>query len=45
MKSGLAAAMVAAAAIKRSGVRLGGRLVVGALVDEEGDIVRVHDRP
>ena len=35
MKSGLAAAMVAAAAIKRSGARLGGRLVVGALVDEE----------
>ena len=39
MKSGLAAAMVAAAAIKRSGVRLGGRLVVGALVDEEGDML------
>ena len=33
MKSGLAAAMVAAAAIKRSGVDLGGRLVVGALVE------------
>jgi len=39
MKSGLAAAMVAAAAIKRSGVALGGRLVVGALVDEEGDML------
>jgi len=39
MKSGLAAAMVAAAAIKRSGARLGGRLVVGALVDEEGDML------
>jgi succinyl-diaminopimelate desuccinylase len=39
MKSGLAAAMIAAAAIKRSGVRLGGRLVVGALVDEEGDML------
>ena len=39
MKSGLAAAMVAAAAIKRSGTRLGGRLVVGALVDEEGDML------
>jgi succinyl-diaminopimelate desuccinylase len=39
MKSGLAAAMVAAAAIKRSGVPLGGRLVVGALVDEEGDMI------
>ena len=39
MKSGLAAAMVAAAAIKRSGVDLGGRLVVGALVDEEGDML------
>ncbi|HEU5196334.1 MAG TPA: M20 family metallopeptidase [Methylomirabilota bacterium] len=39
MKSGLAAAMIAAAAIKRSGVDLGGRLVVGALVDEEGDMI------
>ena len=39
MKGGLAAAMVAAAAIKRSGVALGGRLVVGALVDEEGDML------
>jgi succinyl-diaminopimelate desuccinylase len=39
MKAGLAAAMVAAAAIKRAGVRLGGRLVVGALVDEEGGMI------
>jgi succinyl-diaminopimelate desuccinylase len=39
MKSGLAAAMIAAAAIKRSGARLRGRLVVGALVDEEGDMI------
>ncbi len=39
MKSGLAAAMIAAAALKRSGTRLGGRLVVGALVDEEGDMI------
>ena len=39
MKSGLAAAMIAAAVIKRSGVRLAGRLVVGALVDEEGDML------
>jgi succinyl-diaminopimelate desuccinylase len=39
MKSGLAAAMIAAAALKRSGARLGGRLVVGALVDEEGDMI------
>jgi succinyl-diaminopimelate desuccinylase len=41
MKSGVAAAMIAAAVIKRSGVRLGGRLVVGALVDEEGDMIGV----
>jgi succinyl-diaminopimelate desuccinylase len=41
MKGGLAAAMIAAAAIKRSGVPLGGRLVVGALVDEEGDMLGV----
>jgi succinyl-diaminopimelate desuccinylase len=39
MKSGLAAAMVAAAAFKRSGVALRGRLVVGALVDEETDML------
>jgi len=41
MKSGLAAAMVAAVAIKRSGAALRGRLVVGALVDEEGDMLGV----
>ena len=41
MKGGLAAAMVAATAIKRSGAALGGRLVVGALVDEEGDMIGV----
>jgi len=39
MKSGLAAAMAAATAIKRSGAALNGRLVVGALVDEEGDML------
>jgi succinyl-diaminopimelate desuccinylase len=38
MKGGLAAMMIAAAAIKRSGVALGGRLVLGALVDEEGEM-------
>jgi succinyl-diaminopimelate desuccinylase len=42
MKSGLAAAMVTAAAFKRSGARLGGRLVVGALVDEEADMIGVR---
>jgi succinyl-diaminopimelate desuccinylase len=41
MKGGLAAAMVAATAIKRSGAVLNGRLVVGALVDEEGDMIGV----
>jgi len=41
MKGGLAAAMVAATAIKRSGVALSGRLIVGALVDEEGDMIGV----
>jgi succinyl-diaminopimelate desuccinylase len=35
MKGGLAAAMVAAAAVRRSGVLLAGRLMVAALVDEE----------
>lgn len=42
MKSGLAAAMVTAAAFKRTGTRLGGRLVVGALVDEEADMIGVR---
>jgi succinyl-diaminopimelate desuccinylase len=35
MKGGLAAAMLAAAALRRSGVAFAGRLVVAALVDEE----------
>ena len=35
MKSGLAAAMVAAAAFRRAGIMPRGKLVVGALVDEE----------
>ena len=39
MKGGLAGAMIAAAAIRRSGVPLRGRLVVGALVDEEADML------
>ena len=39
MKGGLAAAMIAVAAIKRSGARFQGALVVGALVDEEGDMI------
>jgi succinyl-diaminopimelate desuccinylase len=36
MKAGLAAAMVAAAAVRRARVRFAGRLMVAALVDEEG---------
>jgi succinyl-diaminopimelate desuccinylase len=36
MKGGLAAAMVAAAAVRWSGVDFAGRLMVAALVDEEG---------
>ncbi len=39
MKSGLAAAMVAAAAFRRAGVMPRGKLVVGALVDEEGGML------
>ena len=35
MKGGLAAAMVAAAAVRRAGIPLGGQLMVAALVDEE----------
>lgn len=41
MKGGLAAAMIAAAAVQRAGVKLRGRLVVAALVDEEGDMLGV----
>jgi succinyl-diaminopimelate desuccinylase len=39
MKGGLAAAMIAAAAIKRSGAAIDGCLIVGALVDEERDML------
>jgi len=42
MKSGLAAAMVAAAAFNRAGVGLRGKLVVGALVDEEDGMIGVR---
>ena len=42
MKSGLAAAMVAAAAFIRASVRPPGKLVVGALVDEEGGMIGVR---
>ncbi|HUM14618.1 MAG TPA: M20 family metallopeptidase [Candidatus Nitrosotalea sp.] len=42
MKSGLAAAMVAAAAFRRAGVTLRGKLVVGALVDEEDGMIGVR---
>ena len=42
MKSGLAAAMVALAAFKRAGVTPGGKLVVGALVDEEDAMIGVR---
>ena len=42
MKGGLAAAMVAAAAVKRAGAMARGKLVVGALVDEEGGMVGVR---
>jgi len=42
MKSGLAAAMIAAAAFVRAGVEPRGKLVVGALVDEEGGMIGVR---
>jgi len=42
MKSGLAAAMAAAAAFRRSGVALRGKLVLGALVDEEDGMIGVR---
>ena len=42
MKSGLAAAMVAAAAFVRAGITPRGRLVVGALVDEEDGMIGVR---
>ncbi len=42
MKGGLAAAMIAAAAFIRAGVTPKGKLVVGALVDEEGDMLGVR---
>ena len=42
MKGGLAAAMIAAAAFKRAGLPPPGRLMVGALVDEEGAMLGVR---
>ena len=42
MKSGLAAAMVTLAAFKRAGVTPAGKLVVGALVDEEDGMIGVR---
>jgi succinyl-diaminopimelate desuccinylase len=42
MKSGLAAAMIAAAAFKRAGVAPRGKLVLGALVDEEDRMLGVR---
>jgi succinyl-diaminopimelate desuccinylase len=42
MKGGLAAAMVAAAAIRRASVEPRGKLVVGALVDEEDRMIGVR---
>ena len=42
MKSGLAAAMVALAAFKRANVTPSGKLVVGALVDEEDAMIGVR---
>jgi succinyl-diaminopimelate desuccinylase len=42
MKSGLAAAMVTLAAFKRAGVAPAGKLVVGALVDEEDGMIGVR---
>ncbi|PYN18484.1 MAG: peptidase M20, partial [Candidatus Rokuibacteriota bacterium] len=42
MKSGLAAAMAAAAAFKRAGVTPRGKLVVGALADEENGMLGVR---
>ena len=42
MKSGLAAAMVALAAFKRAAVTPKGKLVVGALVDEEDGMIGVR---
>ncbi len=42
MKSGLAAAMVAVAALRRAGVEPRGKLVLGALVDEEDAMLGVR---
>ena len=42
MKSGLAAAMIALAAFKRAGVTPAGKLLVGALVDEEDAMLGVR---
>jgi succinyl-diaminopimelate desuccinylase len=43
MKGGLVAAIVATKAIIDSGVKLGGSVLIGALVDEEGEMKGVKD--
>jgi succinyl-diaminopimelate desuccinylase len=43
MKGGLVAAIVATKAIIDSGVKLGGSILIGALVDEEGEMKGVKD--
>ncbi len=42
MKGGLAGAMIAAAAVRRARVPFAGRLLVAALVDEEGSMAGAH---
>lgn len=41
MKAGLVCALIAAKAIARSGVRLKGNILIGAVCDEEGDMIGI----
>jgi succinyl-diaminopimelate desuccinylase len=41
MKAGLVCALIAAKALKQSGVKLAGNLLIGAVCDEEGDMIGI----
>jgi succinyl-diaminopimelate desuccinylase len=43
MKAGLVCALAALGAIVRSGVKLGGTILLGAVCDEEGDMIGIKD--
>jgi len=43
MKAGLVCAIIATQAIKQSGIQLNGNILIGAVCDEEGDMIGIKD--